>query len=569
MNIKRILALFLLITVMVIPAINAGAEAVDTADVDNSSQIASISGTIDTASPTAITVTVLNLGFGASDLADMNSDAFATAVKYYRQVTTDNKGKYSLNFKMSGGSGEYPVIINYSGNDDSAFQAATLEYYSLADIDAVLASVNSAASSGEVKEIIESKYKYLSIDISYYNDLLPESKASAMSAFFDEKEALSHGFAKPEDAANSFMAQTVFYRICELSEAEDILELIEEHKAKLGITELNAYAEWQKLSEADKLSVCQIIGGNNSMSDIDDLCICFSEEVVLQAINSLTNWSGLKSVIKQNKGILSGINLSDYLSFTDTSYIDMLVTDKKYTTLSDFCTAVNNAISQYNSKAPATPYNGNKGKGTVGGGSIPAYVPDSSANLSAAPSENDNDLPFTDMESAAWAKAAVTYLYNAGIINGKTSVTFAPNDMVTREEFAKMLVEAFAVADSSSASQFTDVDLAMWYAPYVASASANGIVLGMGDGSFGVGKAITRQDMCVMIYRATAGSGKYVAAQTTLPFADTGDISDYALDSISALYANSFVNGMGNDMFLPLENTTRAQAAQIIYQFIK
>ena len=49
---------------------------------------------------------------------------------------------------------------------------------------------------------------------------------------------------------------------------------------------------------------------------------------------------------------------------------------------------------------------------------------------------------FTDLQSAGWAQGYVRYLQNTGIIAGKSSTKFAPNDTVTGLEAAKMVLVA-------------------------------------------------------------------------------------------------------------------------------
>ncbi|MBQ6937946.1 MAG: S-layer homology domain-containing protein, partial [Clostridia bacterium] len=47
---------------------------------------------------------------------------------------------------------------------------------------------------------------------------------------------------------------------------------------------------------------------------------------------------------------------------------------------------------------------------------------------------------FNDLESVSWAEDSIRELYNLGIISGRSEGVFAPNDYVTREEAAKMLI---------------------------------------------------------------------------------------------------------------------------------
>ena len=68
-----------------------------------------------------------------------------------------------------------------------------------------------------------------------------------------------------------------------------------------------------------------------------------------------------------------------------------------------------------------------------------------------------------------------------------------------------------------------------------------------------------------MIYRAIQSktAADYGDAEPT--FDDMGQISDYALDAVAALYKMGIVNGVSETEFAPLDGATRAQAAKIVY----
>ena len=51
-------------------------------------------------------------------------------------------------------------------------------------------------------------------------------------------------------------------------------------------------------------------------------------------------------------------------------------------------------------------------------------------------------------------------------------------------------------------------------------------------------------------------------------FADTGDISDYAAEAVSALESAGIIKGFEDGSFKPNEGITRAQAAVIISRLI-
>ncbi|MBR0366200.1 MAG: S-layer homology domain-containing protein, partial [Clostridia bacterium] len=180
-----------------------------------------------------------------------------------------------------------------------------------------------------------------------------------------------------------------------------------------------------------------------------------------------------------------------------------------------------------------------------------------------------NDL-FKDVSQAAWARDEINGLAKAGVINGKTAELFAPNDTITRAEFAKILMGAFGLAsDAYTTSSFNDVVPGDWCFMYVESAYNLGIINGIGAGTFAPNALITRQDMAVMVARAAKIAGKDIAeAAGAKDFADAASIADYAKPSVDTLVKGGIINGMSDTEFAPLANATRAQAAKILYKFL-
>lgn len=177
---------------------------------------------------------------------------------------------------------------------------------------------------------------------------------------------------------------------------------------------------------------------------------------------------------------------------------------------------------------------------------------------------------FSDLGSVVWARDAINALAEKGIVNGKTETTFAPNDNVTRAEFAKMLMGTFGLGGSVyTTSSFNDVSTDAWYFSSVETAYNLGIITGVGNGMFAPDALISRQEMAVMVQRAAKVCGKTPAAvQEATVFADDADIADYAKEAVTELNAAGIINGVSATSFAPLSNATRAQAAKILYSFL-
>jgi len=169
---------------------------------------------------------------------------------------------------------------------------------------------------------------------------------------------------------------------------------------------------------------------------------------------------------------------------------------------------------------------------------------------------------FSDLPKDHWAYDYVMTLVSGGYLDGVSETEFAPEDNVTREQFAKMLVSARNVYNEDMECDFTDVERDHWAYSYIASAVNAGIISGYEDGTFGLGKNITRQEMAVMVARAKPNLPERISAIT---FKDSDEISDWAALAVTKVQKADIINGMPDGSFSPKADATRSQAAKIIY----
>jgi len=169
---------------------------------------------------------------------------------------------------------------------------------------------------------------------------------------------------------------------------------------------------------------------------------------------------------------------------------------------------------------------------------------------------------FVDIAPEHWAKKYIEELAADGIINGYEDGSFRAENVVTREELVKMIVKSFDLSGSSD-TDFGDIADDFWAKDVIETAIACGIVNGLSENEFGVGRAVTRQDVAVMVDRALT----YLKCELTkgeITFNDSSDIADYAKEAISKLAQVELLNGFEDGTFLPREALTRAQVAKIL-----
>lgn len=174
---------------------------------------------------------------------------------------------------------------------------------------------------------------------------------------------------------------------------------------------------------------------------------------------------------------------------------------------------------------------------------------------------------FKDLNGYSWAEEYIDALAEKGIISGTSQDTFAPGNNVKREEFVKVIVNLFGYDTTNATCNFTDVKTTDWHYKYVAAATKAGIINGVGDNKFGTGSNITRQDICVILYRVLNDKGYTVNETKTgsMNFTDLNEISDYAKDAVEKLYKAEIINGMDDKHFAPKNFATRAQMAKLAY----
>ncbi|RKP52924.1 hypothetical protein D7Z26_14315 [Cohnella endophytica] len=176
---------------------------------------------------------------------------------------------------------------------------------------------------------------------------------------------------------------------------------------------------------------------------------------------------------------------------------------------------------------------------------------------------------FKDVQPNHWAAQVIAALAAKQIVNGVDAASFEPNRNITRAEFTALLVHVLKLTDKGTKS-FTDVPENAWYADAVALAYQAGIVNGRNSNAFDPEGLISREEMVTMLMKAYAWKHSAPIGNTTsqTPFTDTSSISSWAREYARLAHDLSLINGKGAGVFAPKALTTRAEAAQVIYNLI-
>lgn len=195
---------------------------------------------------------------------------------------------------------------------------------------------------------------------------------------------------------------------------------------------------------------------------------------------------------------------------------------------------------------------------------------DVSIEVSFAPIEDETSkADFSDVPADAWYAEAVQYVYENGLMTGTSDTTFSPDLTTSRSMIATILWRMAGSPVVNYAMDFADVPADQWYAEAVRWASSEGIVGGYGNGSFGTGDPITREQFAVMLYRFAQKQGYDVSVgenTNILSYTDVSAVSEYAIPAMQWAVGSGVITGMG-DTLAPQGETTRAQAAMMLMRF--
>ena len=178
-------------------------------------------------------------------------------------------------------------------------------------------------------------------------------------------------------------------------------------------------------------------------------------------------------------------------------------------------------------------------------------------------------LPFADVPEGYWAYDAIRYVYENGLMNGTSGTTFSPEATITRGQIVTILWRLEGSPVVNYLMTFDDVAESAYYAEAVRWAASEGIVTGYGDGTFGPGDAITRQQLAAILYRYAQYKG-YDTTQGGMAireYADYDQISGYALEAMDWAVNAGLINGTSGSTLSPQGSATRAQAAVILMRF--
>ena len=174
-------------------------------------------------------------------------------------------------------------------------------------------------------------------------------------------------------------------------------------------------------------------------------------------------------------------------------------------------------------------------------------------------------MAFSDVEGH-WAIEGIRFVFEEGIMNGATSTTFAPDDVITRAMAVATLYRMGGMPSVTFEPIFDDVPIDRWYSYAVTWASQNEII--SSGRSFAPNSDIVLEQFLVMLYRYAELNGYSTSVPTSVALeidsrlADDYSVSSWARDAMRWAVYHEIVH----EDIDPQSTVTRAGCAAMLHR---
>ena len=159
---------------------------------------------------------------------------------------------------------------------------------------------------------------------------------------------------------------------------------------------------------------------------------------------------------------------------------------------------------------------------------------------------------------------AVKFVLAQGYFSGTDDGRFDPAGQLTRAQLAQVLW-TMGGSLNSKAAQFSDVAETDWFYHSVSWCQQEELISGYDAATFAPQDLLSREQMLSILFRYARRSGAALRSDSDLSqFSDGADVSSWAVDSICWAVTNGLVSG---SELRPGDTVTRAELASTLYAY--
>lgn len=504
----------------------------------------------------------IEAAFVAARDAQVESEAVNGIITFDREFDFADEWKISVNGNRITISGRVEDLgvrnIVFHGTDSNGGAPALLTIYQVKSDQEGCFSGTFAFDPALYGELTEGRVRVSGFDVNVYQFIIPLYSEAVLGEMTNAFKAIDDA-----DEAKDF-----------LDEYSGILGVgagYSEKKTKI-LCELFAERDYSDIGVPEEVAG-EIVSLDDTVNKVEN----FIDQVNDYSKREL--WAKMEKAIEEDFEDLADVSES-YKNLRELSCgnksvnskgVYLRMTNQTFECVADIIDAYTEAFEEQKKfekeeeeSKPSRP-SGGGGGGFGGGSTVVAIAPDIAPESEKAPLADEKKPveSFTDLDDFDWAKAAANALRNIGVVKGDGDGLYRPGDTVTREELLAMLLRTCYVDTvSGGVTAFSDVKVGGWYYDTVCTAYAIGVTKGKGNGTFGVGEAVTRADMATMAARLIRTKGLLIEEKTPAKvFGDYTEIPEYAYNDVVTFQQAGIVQGDEKGNFNPNNPVTRAEAA--------
>lgn len=176
---------------------------------------------------------------------------------------------------------------------------------------------------------------------------------------------------------------------------------------------------------------------------------------------------------------------------------------------------------------------------------------------------------FRDVTPQNWYYSAVSFVMNKGLMSGLADGNFGVGKTINR---AQLLTTLYRMAGSpavGATSVYTDVPADAFYAKAATWAGQEGLLFAKNTNTLNPLEEVTKEELIFTLYRYAQNKGlcQQTAYTETLQFQDANQISPSAKEAMTWAVSAGLIHGNENHLLQPQEKTSRAVCASMISRF--
>ncbi len=555
---KRYLIAVVTVFVLICSVGFAAEASVQTVKYDTENEILTVKGSAGSKMQ-SISLEVLKGAVTAEQFDFANAEERFDMLVYADETRSADDGGWQFSFGFPADSKRHIIRIRTGINGE--IEQRSIVAATNSEFETAMEMMNRAGSN-DISDVLKNCVGILGLDCDTF-EMLPEKNCDAMALrILNERDKQQNKVFAGYEQLEAVFNENLAVECVNVADGSNIAAVLEKYKEYFAYKNGKSYQIFEGLSADGQKNVYTNLAkadyGTPAAVDA-----AFSLETVRVRLAALRGYDELYDVLPQCADALEA-NISKYTVLSKENQLKVcseIITSLsgKDVTKESLETIVSSAAEKYGS-------NGTTGSGSGGGGGNGGGVKTPNIAVAAPNKPNESSFVFNDIESVSWARDSIEALARRGVINGKADKIFAPNDTVTREEFVKMVVLALNITAEDTSCDFTDVRDDAWYKEYVGKAVRSGLVNGRGDGTFGVGESITRQDIAVILWNGIKSKAE---SKSAAEFIDNDDVSDYAKEAVNAMRYLNIIDGYDDNTFRPNNAATRAEAAKLLYKAVQ